>query len=53
MNGSPMADGVCTAKKANGQGCFADDECTGGRCDLATAQCAAAPVDGLCSALRL
>ena len=34
---TPRADGACAAKKANGQLCFGDDECTGGRCDTATA----------------
>jgi hypothetical protein len=47
-----MSDGVCAAKKANGQMCFEDDECTGGRCNPATGTCAMAAADGLCTALR-
>jgi hypothetical protein len=48
----PMADGACAAKKANGQQCFQDDECSGGFCNKTTGTCAAANPDGLCTALR-
>jgi hypothetical protein len=47
------ADGVCAAKKANGQMCTRGDECTGGRCDVTSATCGPAPPDGLCTALRI
>jgi hypothetical protein len=52
LGATAMADGACTAKKANGQQCFSDDECTGGRCNATSATCAAAAADGLCTALR-
>jgi hypothetical protein len=53
LGGEPTKDGVCTAKKANGQMCFLDDECTSGRCNTSSATCAPATVDGLCTSLRL
>ena len=43
---SAGTDGACVARKANGQACMADEECTGGDC--ANQVCADARPDGLC-----
>ncbi len=42
-------EGKCVAKKANGEACMADDECTGRRCTVGPPrECAQATTEGLC-----